>query len=101
VTLCAALLVAGAAGAANPGEDLERALEAREVGIKADLESETERALRHHKAAAEATAKVAECRGAIGSADARALSASERHRRLVECFDRQRANAALLAVNPE
>src|SRR5262245_12779887 len=101
VTFCAAMFLAGAADAVDPGEQLERALEAREDAIEADLDRDTTRALRHHMAVAETKAKVAECRGALDSAGARALSASERHRRLVDCFDRQRANAALLAVNPD
>jgi hypothetical protein len=97
----ATLLFAGTAVARDPAADLERALEAREVEISAQLESMTERALRHHKSAAEAPLRLGDCRGAIDSAEARALTASERHRRLVDCFAQQRANAELVAVNPD
>jgi len=100
-TICTALLLAGAAVASDPGEDATRALEAREPSISADLENQTETALRHHKAAAEVALEVAGCRGAIDSAEARALSASERNRRLIDCFEKQRANDALIAGNPD
>jgi hypothetical protein len=104
-TICTALLLAAAAAAGDPGEDAARALEAREearaASASAGLENQTEMALRHHKAVAEASLKIADCRGAIDSAEAQALSASERHRRLIDCFEKQRANDALIAVNPE
>lgn len=97
----ATLLLAGTAFARDPAADLERALEAREAEISADLEQQTERALRHHKAVAEASLRLGDCRGAADTAEARALTASERHRRLVDCFAQQRASAELIAVNPD
>ena len=99
--ICAVPLLAGVAAAGDPGEALERAFEAREASMAQDLENQTQRALRHHRVMAEAAAKVADCRAAIASAEARAQSASERQHRLIECFDRQRADDALIAVNPE
>ncbi len=101
-TICAALLLAGAAAAGDPGKDAARALEAREEArVAALVENQTESALRYHKVVAEAMLEVGDCRGATDSAEARAQSASERHRRLIDCFARQRAKAGLIAANPD
>src|SRR5262245_49843620 len=99
--MCMALLLAGVANAADPGADLESAFEARQQSIQADLDNQTDRVLRQNREVAEAAAKVAACRGSLASAEARALSASERHRRLIECFNLQRAHEELIAVDPE
>jgi hypothetical protein len=102
--VAAAVLFAGAAAAdppSLPSPDVSADWEsvANRVDEKMDsaLDGKTDAALRHHKVAAEAGRDAAGCSHVIATPEAKALSASERHRRLTACLAQLRIRDEMLA----